>query len=160
QGRPHLGSSRRSPIEPSGSRISQRDDGRAQLRQATTKDTTAIAAMAGTSPGATLSHPVALRHPRLARVARLRPTVPRLEWLTALCLLEPTIGIAWQSAFAQAAGTECLPRHGVLLFAGLWLGYAGDRWLDARALGHRAHVTLRHSWPASHPAAVRNTWVG
>lgn len=58
--------------------------------------------------------------------------------------------MVWQEAFATASQVELFWHHHGLLFAGLWLVYAGDRWLDARSL----HTTIpctttRHINPAA-----------
>ncbi len=86
------------------------------------------------------------------------PFAQTLGLLNNLCLLEALVGTCWQSAFSSAAGVELAAHHYWLLFLGLWLIYAGDRWLDVRSVGSQA-LTERHAFARKHHQLLARAWL-
>ena len=79
-----------------------------------------------------------------------------MRLLNNLCLLEPLVAIAWQAIFAKAAAVALEGHHYALLFAGLWLGYAADRWLDVRSATPEAP---RHVFAHRHCRSFLRAWL-
>ncbi|HEX3728750.1 MAG TPA: hypothetical protein VHV47_03030 [Opitutaceae bacterium] len=66
------------------------------------------------------------------------------QWPTVLSLDAPLVALAWQEAFAQAAGARLGPAPRFVLGASVWLSYAGDRWFEGWRLSPEAIRTQRH----------------
>jgi hypothetical protein len=77
--------------------------------------------------------------------------------LAVASLDAPPVAVAWALLLAQAGGGAPRPVELALLAAGVWLGYAADRWLDGRRLGARA-ATARHRFAARHPGPLAAAW--
>jgi hypothetical protein len=82
-----------------------------------------------------------------------------LRWLNATALLESAVGITWQALFAGARGDHVAWSRRVLLFAGLWLVYTADRWLDARNLVPTPRTSYRHRFAHEHSRALAVCWL-
>jgi len=78
-------------------------------------------------------------------------------WPSALCFDAPVIALAWQGLYAEIAAAPVAPRHCLLVFAAVWLGYAADRWLDARR--HCRNLTLRHRFFARWRRPILVAWL-
>ena len=74
-----------------------------------------------------------------------------LKWLTVLSLDAPLVAVAWQALFAKGSAAGQGWHHFLIVFLSVWLGYAADRWLDARKVEsgmgelHRFYVQNRSS---------------
>jgi hypothetical protein len=78
--------------------------------------------------------------------------------LNATSLLEASIGVAWQAAFAHAVNAHVPLSRQALVFAGLWLVYTADRWLDARKPGEYLPTSYRHRFAVRHQRALLALW--
>lgn len=79
-------------------------------------------------------------------------------WLSALSLIEPLVALAWQVAFARAAGFSLPWSRHALLFLSLWLVYSADHWLDARRTPPHTFQTCRHRFAATYQKSLLATW--
>lgn len=77
--------------------------------------------------------------------------------LAVASLDAPPVAVAWALLLAHAGGGSPRPVELALLAAGVWLGYAADRWLDGRRLGARA-ATARHRFAARYPGPLAVVW--
>jgi hypothetical protein len=66
------------------------------------------------------------------------------QWPTVLSLDAPLVALAWQGAFARAAGVTLGPAPRFVLGASVWLSYAGDRWFEGWRLSPETIRTQRH----------------
>jgi hypothetical protein len=78
--------------------------------------------------------------------------------LNATSLLEASIGVAWQAAFARAINEHVPLSRQALVFAGVWLVYAADRWLDARKPDEFLPTSYRHRFAVRHQRALLTLW--
>jgi hypothetical protein len=78
----------------------------------------------------------------------VRPMWLALIGLNVACVLEPMVGVVWQACLARVAGAHLGFAQTLLLGVGLWIMYAADRALDARA--PLRPDTLRHAFFARH----------
>lgn len=84
--------------------------------------------------------------------------LPSLTWLTILSLDAPLVAIAWQALFAATNGSRLRWEQRAVLFASVWLGYAADRWLDARRDADAQ--SARHRWHRRHSHWLVLAWTG
>ena len=89
----------------------------------------------------------------------LRPHPPWL-WPNTLSIDAAFIAVGWQAVFARTLGTPIGSHHAAILGLAVWLGYAGDRWLDAQRYQPVLILTHRHPFYARHRSAILCTWVG
>ena len=78
--------------------------------------------------------------------------------VSALCVIEPLVAVAWANAFARIQGANLSVLQSFILFAGFWLVYMADHWLDAASANGTALVTARHAFAASHRRSVAGAW--
>lgn len=75
------------------------------------------------------------------------------QWLTILSLDATAVGLAWQIAFARAAGSLLRPSHQAVLAGSIWCAYTADRWIEGwrlspeKALTQRHFFSIRWRWP-------------
>lgn len=93
-----------------------------------------------------------------ARTPRVRGLVLPFYLLNATSLLEASIGVAWQAAFAHAVGQRVSGARQTLLFACLWLVYTADRWLDARKTTEFRPTSYRHRFAVRHQRGLLWVW--
>lgn len=86
----------------------------------------------------------------------MRPMLRHLKWLTILSLDAPLVALAWQALFAKTHQGSPSWEQRVILFAAVWLGYAADRWLDARREARPS--TERHRWHRRHSPLLVGVW--
>jgi hypothetical protein len=89
----------------------------------------------------------------------LRPHPPWL-WPNTLSLDAAFIAVGWQALFARTLGAPIGGHHAAILGLAVWLGYAGDRWLDSQRYLPASVLTHRHLFYARHRSAILCVWVG
>lgn len=74
------------------------------------------------------------------------------KWLALLSLDAPQVAVTWQALLARTLGSSQSPRHYLLVFASVWLGYAADRRFDNRRV--QRPQSEQHPFYAQRPRAV------
>ncbi len=81
----------------------------------------------------------------------------RLKWLTFLSLDAPLVAIAWQALFAHEHSIDLAWHHALIVFMGVWLGYAADRWFDN--LKTQRPSSRKHQFYAQHKGSILVVWI-
>jgi len=93
---------------------------------------------------------------RSSPIARSTPLQRRLSRISHLSLDAPLVAIAWQLLLARAFAISIETHQALIVASGVWLGYAADRWLDARK--GRTRISSRHRFSKRWQWSLLTAW--